>query len=52
VVVVGGVVPPQDHEALRGMGVAEIFGPGTVLTEAALRVLEAIEAGSGDMSRT
>ena len=49
VVVVGGVIPPQDHEALRGMGVAEIFGPGTELTAAALRVLGAIEAAlAGD----
>jgi len=47
VVVVGGVVPPQDHEALRGMGVAEIFGPGTELTDAAMRVLDAIEAALG-----
>ena len=44
VVVVGGVIPPQDHEALRAMGVAEIFGPGTELTDAAVRVLDAIEA--------
>jgi methylmalonyl-CoA mutase len=43
VVVVGGVVPPQDHAALRAMGVAEIFGPGTELTDAAMRVLDAIE---------
>jgi methylmalonyl-CoA mutase len=44
VVVVGGVIPPQDHAALRALGVAEIFGPGTELTDAALRVLDAIEA--------
>ncbi|MCA9709237.1 MAG: methylmalonyl-CoA mutase, partial [Myxococcales bacterium] len=44
VVVVGGVIPPQDYEALREMGVAEIFGPGTELTSAAMRVLDAIEA--------
>jgi methylmalonyl-CoA mutase len=44
VVVVGGVVPPQDHAALRAMGVAEIFGPGTELTDAAMRVLDAVEA--------
>jgi methylmalonyl-CoA mutase len=43
-VVVGGVIPPQDHAALRGMGVAEIFGPGTVLTEAADRLLDALHA--------
>ncbi len=34
-VVVGGVVPPQDYEALRQSGVAAIFPPGTVIAEAA-----------------
>src|SRR5262245_5365484 len=28
-VVVGGIVPPEDVEPLRGMGVAGVFGPGT-----------------------
>jgi methylmalonyl-CoA mutase len=37
-VVVGGVIPPEDYPALRAMGVAAIFGPGTVIREAA-RVL-------------
>jgi methylmalonyl-CoA mutase len=30
-VVCGGVIPPQDHEALRAAGVAAIFGPGARL---------------------
>ncbi len=51
VVVVGGVIPPQDHAALRAMGVAEIFGPGTELTNAAMRVLDAIEAASSPSRR-
>jgi methylmalonyl-CoA mutase len=38
-IVVGGVVPPQDHEALRQVGVAAIFGPGTVIADAALALL-------------
>jgi methylmalonyl-CoA mutase len=38
-IVVGGVVPPQDCEALRQAGASAIFGPGTVLTEAADAVL-------------
>ncbi len=38
-IVVGGVVPPQDHEALLGAGAAAIFGPGTVITEAATELL-------------
>jgi methylmalonyl-CoA mutase C-terminal domain/subunit len=32
-VVVGGIVPPEDVEALRGMGVAGVFGPGTAMAE-------------------
>ena len=43
-VLVGGVVPPQDYEALRAMGVAAIFGPGTHIPEAARSVLGLIRA--------
>ena len=39
-IVVGGVIPPHDYETLREMGVAAIFGPGTVLAEAAGQVLD------------
>ncbi len=39
-VVAGGVIPPKDYEFLIEAGVAEIFGPGTVLSEAAIKVLE------------
>jgi len=39
VVVVGGVIPPQDYDALEAAGVAAVFGPGTNITEAARRVL-------------
>ena len=38
-VVCGGVIPEQDYEALREAGVAEIFGPGTNLVDAANAVL-------------
>jgi methylmalonyl-CoA mutase len=41
-VVVGGVIPPADHEALRELGVAAIFGPGTVLAEAAQALLDSL----------
>jgi methylmalonyl-CoA mutase len=34
-IVVGGVVPPQDYDALRAAGAEAIFPPGTVITEAA-----------------
>ncbi len=42
VVVVGGVVPQQDYEFLKAAGVAAVFGPGTVISEAARTVLGAI----------
>lgn len=35
VIVVGGVIPPQDYKELYDMGVAAIFGPGTAIDEAA-----------------
>ncbi|MDX2131338.1 MAG: methylmalonyl-CoA mutase [Planctomycetota bacterium] len=38
-VVVGGVIPPSDHEHLRAAGVSAIFGPGTPIAPAAIRVL-------------
>jgi len=42
-VIVGGVIPEQDYEFLRAAGVAEIFGPGTNVLEAAFSVLNQIE---------
>ncbi len=42
-VIVGGVIPEQDYAFLRGVGVAEIFGPGTNVLEAAFSVLNQIE---------
>ncbi len=43
-VVVGGVIPPDDYPALREAGAAEIFGPGTVIAEAAGSLLDRLEA--------
>jgi methylmalonyl-CoA mutase len=43
-VVVGGVIPPSDYEALYHAGVAAIFGPGTVIPTAAERLLDLLEA--------
>jgi methylmalonyl-CoA mutase len=34
-IVVGGVVPPQDYDALRQAGAEAIFPPGTVIADAA-----------------
>ena len=39
-VVAGGVIPAKDYEFLEKAGVAAVFGPGTVLSEAAAKILE------------
>lgn len=39
-IIVGGVIPPKDHDFLYASGVASIFGPGTVLPKAAITILE------------
>ncbi|WP_026951093.1 methylmalonyl-CoA mutase [Algoriphagus mannitolivorans] len=39
-VVAGGVIPTKDYEFLFESGVAAVFGPGTVLSEAAIEILE------------
>jgi methylmalonyl-CoA mutase len=41
-IVVGGVVPPGDVPKLLEMGASAVFGPGTVIAEAAGRVLDAL----------
>jgi methylmalonyl-CoA mutase len=38
-VVAGGVIPPADYDMLYAAGVAAVFGPGTVIPEAAGRLL-------------
>ena len=38
-IVAGGVIPPEDREALFAAGAAEVFGPGTVISDAAIRVV-------------
>jgi methylmalonyl-CoA mutase len=43
-VVVGGVVPAQDYEFLYAAGAAAVFGPGTVITEAARQIIAAVRA--------
>jgi len=39
-VVVGGVIPPQDYDFLYKAGVAGIYGPGTVIPLAAQKIVE------------
>jgi methylmalonyl-CoA mutase len=44
IVVVGGIIPPQDYGFLREHGAAAIFGPGTAVPRAAREVLHAIKS--------
>jgi len=46
-VVIGGVIPAQDYEALNKAGVAAIFPPGTVIAEAADGLLERLNQALG-----
>ncbi|MEU9885918.1 methylmalonyl-CoA mutase [Sphaerisporangium sp. NPDC051011] len=46
-IVVGGVVPPGDVPALLDAGVAAVFLPGTVITDAALDLLRQLSARLG-----
>jgi methylmalonyl-CoA mutase len=39
-VIVGGVIPPQDYDFLYKAGTAAIFGPGTVISDAAVKLLD------------
>ncbi len=43
----GGVIPPEDFQALKDAGVAAIFTPGTVIPEAAIEVMERLERTDG-----
>ncbi|MBI4907888.1 MAG: methylmalonyl-CoA mutase [Acidobacteria bacterium] len=42
VVVVGGVIPPKDYDFLYKAGVAGVFGPGTVIPQAAQQILQVL----------
>ena len=58
-IVAGGVIPPEDRQTLFDAGAAEVFGPGTVIADAAVRLVrdladrlgfslaETVEAGEG-----
>lgn len=51
-IVVGGVVPPQDFEALIEAGAAAIFPPGTVIADAAEKLLEDLNSRLGYVQRS
>ncbi len=42
-VVVGGVIPPADYDFLTEAGAVGIFGPGTVITDSANKILNVLE---------
>ena len=46
-IVVGGVIPPQDYPALYEAGAKAIFGPGTPIAEAAIDLLKKLGATAG-----
>jgi methylmalonyl-CoA mutase len=46
-IVVGGVVPPQDYDALKKAGAEAIFPPGTVIAEAAEKLLKTLSKRLG-----
>ncbi len=50
-IVVGGVIPPGDYDELRAAGAEAIFGPGTVIAEAALELLEVLDKRDLDLAQ-
>ena len=50
-IVVGGVVPPDDYDALYAAGAKAIFPPGTVISEAAVDLLDKLGAELGHETR-
>ena len=43
-VTVGGVIPAQDYQFLYDAGAVAIFGPGTVISDSAIKMLELLIA--------
>jgi methylmalonyl-CoA mutase len=39
-VIAGGVIPERDYQYLHDRGVTEVFGPGTVIADAAIKILK------------
>ncbi len=46
-IVVGGVIPPDDYQKLFDMGVADVFGPGTVVHKAATKLITKLNEVKG-----
>ena len=39
-IIIGGVIPKNDYDVLFKMGVAAVFGPGTIIAEAAQEIIQ------------
>ncbi|MGN8092304.1 MULTISPECIES: methylmalonyl-CoA mutase [Methylobacterium] len=50
-IAIGGVIPPGDYEALTAAGAAAIFPPGTVIAEAAAKLIRALNERLGYQAR-
>ncbi|MFC6774078.1 cobalamin-dependent protein [Methylobacterium gregans] len=46
-IVVGGVIPPGDYDALYAAGASAIFPPGTVIADAAVKLIEELNGRLG-----
>ncbi len=46
-IVAGGVIPPQDYDALYEAGAAAIYAPGTVIADSAIDVIEKLNERLG-----
>ncbi len=42
VVIAGGIIPDEDHEALKAMGISAVFGPGASTQDMAKFIREAV----------
>lgn len=50
IIICGGVIPPQDYDFLYECGVKSIFGPGTRIPDAAIKVVKDIETSLGKLT--
>ena len=44
-IIIGGVVPKKDYQLLFDMGIAAVFGPGTIISEAAQDIIQIMLKG-------
>ena len=50
-IVVGGVIPPQDFDAVRAAGASAIFPPGTVIADAAGKLIDELNSRLGYVAK-